>query len=81
MRRATSEAATGTLFGVALNGKIAAYYFVFLSSLALDQSRREMQVAQANLTLAQAQHDKVNGYVAIGRQEGAEVLAGGRAAG
>lgn len=31
----------------------------FLSGLALDQSKREMQVAQANLTLAQAQHDRV----------------------
>jgi HlyD family secretion protein len=30
----------------------------FLSGLALDQSKREMQVAQANLTLAQAQHDR-----------------------
>ena len=30
----------------------------FVSSLALDQSKREMEVAAANLTLAQAQHER-----------------------
>ncbi|MEW7848704.1 efflux RND transporter periplasmic adaptor subunit [Massilia aurea] len=30
----------------------------FMSGLALDQSKREMEVARANMTLAQAQHDR-----------------------